>query len=140
MAWKRGQPKLKTGGRKKGTPNKRTMEFLRILEEEGFCPTRALISTYRKALKEYRRADELANLIMEKEWMADPGKRTPRDLHSRAATFLGVAEKAASELMQYSQPKRKAIEFKPAGNDDETAGGVLIFMPSNGREAKRKAS
>jgi len=45
----------KTGGRTKGTPNKRTLEFRAILEEAGF-------SIPRKALELYAKAEERNDL------------------------------------------------------------------------------
>jgi hypothetical protein len=143
MAWPAGKSKLKTGGRKKGTPNKRTTEFLKILEEQDFCPTRALITSYRKAMKAYASVDKAMSLVADAK---DTEERLQAlgivaNLTANAPTNLSIAQRAAAELLQYAQPKRKAIEFKPPGEGDENAGGVIIFMPSNGREAKKaKAS
>jgi hypothetical protein len=142
MAWPKGRGRSKTGGRKKGTPNKRTVEFLEILEEENFCPTRALITSYRKAMKAYGATDKAFTALKEaetgEERLAALGLAAA--ITDQAPTNLAIAQRAAAELMQYANPKRKAIEFKAPSNGDEKAGGVLIFMPSNGREAKRKAS
>jgi hypothetical protein len=139
MPWPKGKPKPKTGGRKKGTPNKRTREFLEILEEQNFCPTRALITTYRKAMKAYRAVDRVFTMVAEAETQEEKlqALELAAKVSDQAPTNLSIAQRAAGELMQYAVPKRKAIEFKDpkAGS---SGGGVLIFMPSNGRE--RKAS
>lgn len=113
MAWPKGKSKDKTGGRKTGTPNKRTQELIEILEEEDFDPARKLIITYRKAMKQYLRYDRAIDRIMN----GDPRHRDRlrgHDLHDQAPTYLRLAQDAAKELMQYRHPKRKAIELSGA--------------------------
>jgi hypothetical protein len=141
MAWPKGKEKPKTGGRKKGTPNKRTVEFLKILEETNFCPTRAQIRIYRRAAKAYDGFTDKAFKALEEaetseEKLAALGLLAKLSEH--APTYLAIAQRSSAELMQYAQPKRKSIEIKPPSDGDEEAGGVLIFLPPNGRE--RKAS
>jgi len=145
MAWQKGKSKSKTGGRKRGTPNKRTTDFLKILEEMEFCPTRSVIESHRRAMKEFDRMDEVVDKLLDAAYdIKDLGEQERASLikkvysyASSAPQYLAIAQRAAAELLQYAQPKRKAIEFKPPGDGDEKAGGVLIFMPSNGREAKK---
>lgn len=43
MAFKQGVPRPPNAGRKKGTPNKITTDIMKICEEEGVDPIRALI-------------------------------------------------------------------------------------------------
>lgn len=105
----------KSGGRKKGVPNKRTQAFLDILEEHGFCPVQALIKNYRLAMKEYRRSADVWDAIEEKK--SDIGLNTPTE--DTGHTYLKIAQSAAADLMQYAHPKRKAIEI------DAKEGGPL---------------
>lgn len=43
MAWPKGVTKAKTGGRKKGVPNKRSLTFEEALK--GFCPLQEIIDS-----------------------------------------------------------------------------------------------
>ena len=141
MAWPKGKKKpTKTGGRKKGTPNKRTVELLEILEEEDFCPAQALIRIHRMALKQYEVFDQVIDQIkaaMEGEDQATiiRSLELAGRLGYNAPTYLSISEQAARDVMNYAFPRRKAIEFKPPSE----GGQVIFFIPSNGREAKRKA-
>ncbi len=141
MAWPQGKSKPKTGGRRKGIPNKRTKEFLEVLAEQNFCPARALVRTYRKAMKQYMVFDQVVDRMTEALEGEDPVEitrtiRAAQTLGYSAPTYLSIAENAAKELMNYTYPKRKAIEFKNPG-DGGGSGGVIVFIPSNGREAKK---
>jgi len=75
-------------GRPKGSINKRSAEFLSILEEENFDAARAMISFCRKAEQDYEEA------------------RGTED----APKYLKIASDMAKELATYSYPKLKAIE------------------------------
>ena len=104
-----GQPK--TGGRKKGTPNKITLDLVALLEEQGFSPAAKLVENHALAMKEYERAAEIFDAIQDKR--ADY-KLVP--LHNdNACNYLKLAQGAASDLMSYVYPKRKAIEHTGAG-------------------------
>jgi hypothetical protein len=129
----RGSPK--TGGRQKGTPNKRTREFEEILEESGFCPARALIRTYRKAWKHFEKADIVFDAILEAA--GDGSPITPAQVNALARQdilgYLKTAQAAAAELMAYRYPKRKAIEL--SGKD----GGPLdLYLRMTPEERERQ--
>lgn len=108
----KGEPK--SGGRKKGTPNKRTRELIEILDQHGFCPASALIETHTIAMKEYHRAGEIFDAIQD--------KRADYDMIPLAADeatkYLKIAQDAAKEMMAYVYPKRKPIDSAPVNDDD----------------------
>jgi hypothetical protein len=111
-----GPGKLKTGGRKRGTPNKKTQELLGLLEEKNFNPAEKLISVYRRAIKSF-----------------DNSKGSSGQGPDMTFKYLEIAEKAASDLMQYVYPKRKAI--------DHTSGGQPINfadLMAKAADARRK--
>jgi hypothetical protein len=109
--------KAKTGGRKKGTPNKITLDLIALLEEKGFNPAAKLVLVYRKAAKEWERHEEIFDAIQSKRISFEMTPLT----ETKAPTYLGIMEKAASELMQYVYPKRKAVEVSgPGGGPIET--------------------
>ena len=87
-------------GRPPGARNKRTIEFLEVLEARGFCPASALMDTYKIAMEKFISE-------VEKE---DSGRISP--MESNAAKYLKIAADNASDLATYAYPKLKAIEQK----------------------------
>lgn len=92
----------KLGGRKKGTPNKVTLDLLKTLEEKGFEPAAEMVLIHNEAMKLYR--DKVKT---QKGWGAGPA--------------LDTAKSAVAELMRYCYPQRKAVEV--SGKD----GGPITF-------------
>lgn len=90
--------KIKTGGRKKGTPNKLTLELVKILESAGFDPAAKLIELTLKAEESYER---------HKNGESGPG-------------YLATASKNCTEIMRFVYPTRKAV--------DVTSGGEKVFQ------------
>lgn len=84
MATKDGQ---KTGGRKAGTPNKRSLEVAERLADMGIDPIERL------AL--------IAQMAEQDAQAAEDGARLPH---------LQLAKDCYKELAQYVAPKRKAVE------------------------------
>lgn len=84
MATKDGQ---KTGGRKAGTPNKRSQEVAERLADMGIDPIERL------AL--------IAAMAEQDAQAAEPDARLP---------FIQLAKDCYKELAQYVAPKRKAVE------------------------------
>jgi hypothetical protein len=93
----------KTGGRKKGTPNKRTQVFLEILEEQDFCVVRSSIRLYRKALRQFK-----------------------EDQSDFRFKYLEIAQRGLMDLMQYQYPKRKSVEH--TGADGEPILNTLVDL------------
>lgn len=48
MAWPKGTPRPPGAGRRKGTPNKSTQNLMKICEEEGIDPFRAMLRAAQK--------------------------------------------------------------------------------------------
>ena len=85
-----GNPK----GKAKGTPNKKTKEFMLMLEERGFDPGQAYVDLYFEQMKlfeEFRKLHKTRNL-------------------PTAAGFLADASVTLNNICQYVYPKKKAIE------------------------------
>ena len=78
-------------GRKKGTPNKKTVEFQATLEKYNFNPAEALIHCYKEAQKIFDIRKQRNNLV-------------------GALVALDRMDSTAATLSQYAYPKRKAIE------------------------------
>jgi hypothetical protein len=89
--FKPGSPKPANSGRKKGTPNKKTKEFMQLLQDENFDPAKELIRCYREARAIFELRKRNGNLV-------------------GAMIALGQASDTAGDLAQYSYPKKKAIE------------------------------
>lgn len=82
----------KTGGRKKGQPNKRTQLAIEILEDMAFCPVRKGVYMYRRALKTFE-----------------------KDKSDFRFKYLEIAQRELQDLRQYAYPKRKAIDLTNNG-------------------------
>jgi hypothetical protein len=80
------------GGRPRGARNKRTIEFMEVLEKRDFCPATALIECFLEAKKNY-------------ESCQDP-------LDEVAHRYLRIAADIAKDLTSYAYPKLKSIEQK----------------------------
>lgn len=142
MGWTAGKARgprgVKTGGRKPGTPNKRTQDLTEILDEKGFCPAAELVRTYRRASRHFKIYDDLLKrmvLAIEGEDADEIFRavKTASSFAEDAPAYLTIAEHAAKELMQYKFPKRKAIEL--TGKD----GGPLdpyLRMTSDERASR----
>lgn len=89
--FKPGQPRPANAGRKKGTPNKRTYEFMTTLNELDFNPAEKLVHIYNEAMKIFDTRKKHNNL-------------------SAAGEMLSLAQRTAGDLAQYAFPKKKAIE------------------------------
>jgi hypothetical protein len=87
-------------GRPLGSRNKRTVEFLELLEAKDFCPASALMDVYKIAMEKFISE-------VEKE---DSGRISP--MESNAAKYLKIAADNASDLATYAYPKLKSIEQK----------------------------
>lgn len=125
----------KTGGRQKGSPNKRTVELTELLEKKGFNPAEKLVYVYRKAIKEYKRADQIADAI-QKDLLS---RGIPADKVNHGPSYLKIASDAAKELMQYVYPKRKAVEFSgPNGEPVPTVSVDLSGLTTEELKAVRK--
>lgn len=140
MAWPKGQSKPKTGGRKKGAPNKRTLDFIQVLEAMEFCPAVELIRTYRRAVRQYRLFENLVGRVEKAVEGEEPNElfaaiRAAKAFSGDAPTYLSIAEHASKELMQYKFPKRKSIEL--SGKDGGPLDLYLRMSPEE--RAKRRA-
>ncbi len=87
--FKPGHPKL--GGRKPGTPNRKTLELMEVLVAHNFDPAAEMIRCYRDA-----------RLIVE--------FRKKRGNLSGMVDALKVAGGLAENISAYTYPKKKAVE------------------------------
>jgi hypothetical protein len=89
--FKPGQPRSPNAGRKAGTPNKKTQEFMAMLQQHNFDPGEELIYCYRRARAIFEFRKKKGNL-------------------SGALQALEAAADIAGDIAQYTYPKKKAIE------------------------------
>lgn len=83
--------KKKTGGRKKGTPNRVTLDLIQTLTDMGHEPAAHHVKIFNEAMKNYEKKKKAKN-----DWGANGA--------------LDTAQKANAELMKYTYPTRKAVE------------------------------
>lgn len=93
------KPGERRGGRKKGTPNKITLDLIQTLQAKGFDPAAELVKTHAEAMKLYRK-----KMKDDRGWGAGPA--------------LDIAQRCASDLMEYVYPKRKSVELTGAQGAD----------------------
>lgn len=104
-------------GRPPGARNKRTVEFMRVLEDSGFCPATALVDVYKISMARFTEE-------VERE---DKGLVSP--MESNAAKYLKIAADQASDLASYAYPKLKSIErVKDANPLDGMADAQKLEM------------
>lgn len=97
MATKDGK---KTGGRKKGTPNKRTLDLAEKFEQSNFCPVASIMALIEE---QYRFRDEYLN------------ESTSTNRIKKISRLMMTSDelvKALSDTLPYLYPKRKAVELK----------------------------
>lgn len=110
----KGSPKTPGSGRKKGSLNRRTRELIEILEEKDFNPAEKLVFVFRKAMKTFQNS------------------YPPSEGPDMRFKYLEIAEKAASDLMQYVYPKRKAVDLTSNGQAFSFADLMKQAAESNG--------
>lgn len=79
----------KLGGRVVGSPNKRTLDFQRTMQEANFDVATALLEIHRKAMYYEQHAKQESK-----------------------SYFLKIALDAAKEIASYTYPKLKSVEHK----------------------------
>jgi hypothetical protein len=89
----------KKAGRPKGAPNKITLDLIQTLKDKGFDPAAELVKCHAEAMKLYRTKVKQTN-----SWGAGPA--------------LDIAQRCASDLMEYVYPKRKSVELSGADGQD----------------------
>jgi hypothetical protein len=120
-------------GRPLGARNKRTVEFMAVLEARGFCPATALIDCYVEAKKTYDNYGTIYDAICD----ARIAKNDKDGSFAAPATdeghkYLKIAADIAKDLAGYAYPKLKAIE--------QTKSNSLEGMTTEQRlEAMRQA-
>lgn len=90
-SFKPGQPRPPGAGRKKGTKNKKTVDFLLVLERNNFDPGEELIYVYNEAKSLY------------KMWRK-------KKAYSSALDSLETMQSTADKICQFVYPKKKAVE------------------------------
>lgn len=93
MAYKKGE-----GGRPRGAKNRRTVEFVAVLEKRKFCTASAFLELYEKALTdyEYYSARLRAGLV------------SPMEDNSHKN--LKIAVDILKEIASFAYPKLKSVE------------------------------
>lgn len=118
----------KTGGRKKGTPNRVQDETRRLIEATLGCSPLERMARLAKELLDGER------VLLVPVTMISEGERW-EDAEASDAKAVEVATKLLSEISQYHSPKRKAVEH--TGLDGAPLGPLVAFyLPSNARDGE----
>lgn len=126
----------KTGGRQKGTPNKRTQDLLDLAEEMEADPFLFLCKVMKGDLRDFGYAfpeDEIHNPEEEAELHPeDKGRNLSFDktvgvMLPKHMIPLEMRIDAAKELMPYLHAKRKSVELKV---DEKSTGKVITLAYS----------
>ena len=97
--------------RGKKLPRQITRDLFDKLTDMGFDPAEALVNVHREAWSQY---EEFKGTKV-------------------AAEYLRIVESSASNMMQYTHPKRKSIEHNVKDEKDLGAAQVVFYLPKNGR-------
>ena len=90
-SFKPGQPRPANAGRKKGTPNKKTVAFQQLLEKHNFDPGEELIYVYNETKSLYK-------------------MHRKKKSYQSALDALENMQTTADKICQFVYPKKKAIE------------------------------
>lgn len=115
----------KTGGRAKGTPNKKTQDLQAMAEKLGCNPFEILLRFAMRDWKGLKFETETKLKIALNGMPVEVPHITPE-------MQLDAAEKAS----QFLYPKRKAIDLST--DEGESPISVTVVMPANGREVKNR--
>jgi hypothetical protein len=107
MAYPKGKGRAPGAGRRKGTPNRATLEFKEVLAKHNFCPASAMIEIYTEAKKIYDSYSTIYAAIVEAK---SNEQGYPAVVDDKADKYLKIAGDMAREMASYMYPKRKAIE------------------------------
>ncbi len=122
---------VKSGGRKKGTPNKKTLKVIEMLEELQYDPLREAIEMLRKPNVSEYEALKLYNEYLESCDRDGIEPDDPEEFINKAlANNLDAKDRldAHIKLIKYVYPARKAIEVST--DDDKKAPVFTInFAP-----------
>jgi hypothetical protein len=94
----------KAGGRKPGTPNKRTLTLIEVLEQHGYSPVAELIELASLAKQNYKVSVDPVN----------------------ASNWIKIGVTCATGILPYVYPKRK-----PAEGDAELTPEQVAKMSNN---------
>lgn len=98
-------------GRPLGSKNKRTVEFMQVLEDEGFDPAKALIQCYRAAKTTYDNYSVILEAITSaREAKNDQTGEFSAPTEDNAHKYLKIAADIAKDLASYAYPKLRSIE------------------------------
>lgn len=94
-----------------GSLNRRSKDFLAILEKHNFCPASALIECYQDAKKTYDNYGVIYDAICDaKEIKSRENGYAAVPPEDNAHKYLKIAADIAKDLSGYAYPKLKAIE------------------------------
>lgn len=111
-----------------------------MLRERGFDPAAKLAETYQAAEDGFARCERRRKRLEKEEndrraKEGLPPVELPYD--EQGLEYLKRAESAAAQLMQYTHPKRKAIEHTGANGEPlEGVMPVVFYLPDNGRSKR----
>ncbi len=121
----------KPKGRPLGSHNKRTLDFMAVLEARGFCPATALVDCYVEAKKTYDNYGKIYAAICDARIKKnDETGQFAAPTEDKAHIYLKIAADIAKELSSYAYPKLKAI--------DQTQSNTLDGMTPEQRLAAMK--
>lgn len=106
---KKGSPK--TGGRKKGTPNKKSRFVRELLENQKFDPVTECVVVFRKAMDKFEHQN-----------------------HSEFQfKWLEIAGKQCHELMKYCYPQLKAIDHNLTEDTQNSLTDIIKELRKSGK-------
>jgi hypothetical protein len=107
-----GDGHKKLGGRKSGTPNKRTLSLIEVLEKHGYSPIADLIEWASYARNELERLAKAP--IIEDPTLDSEQKFKLMVAHANAAAskpeWVRIGVQCATGILPYVYPKRKPAE------------------------------
>lgn len=118
----------KTGGRKKGTPNKLTKNLIEVLTQHNYDPILTIIEAINLQAPTIEEVKKYKSDLIQSGVSETDAKPLVRKFSNN---FLTMKEKldVSLRLLEYIYPKRKAIEIKPEEDNEKPVFSINFQNP-----------
>lgn len=126
----------KAGGRKAGTPNKRTLDLVAQLRKIGYDPVAELIEAGNLAKQEWLAHAERLEAIDEALQNETFSPKLLTNLSDKPYEYLKIMQGTAAAVMPYLFPKRKAVEItgEDGGDIFKTFGDIALSIHNSKKD------
>lgn len=133
---------LKTGGRQKGTPNKKSQELIAMAAEAGATPIEVMLDNMRVAYESAKVAEGEIPVLTPELLSADASASFKIILQAvqRVVGFRKIAQECARDAAPFLHPKLSAVEHSGSiARTSEMSDDELANIAARGSEGTAQA-